>query len=171
MTIIPVIAGYFEISLDILFNYNLKRWRTTFGISLITHMNISFLSRKKYAETLKTALNDYPGNEALRKKKLSCGIILPTSIFRKQWSATTKRLPSLNFSWIGGTTVKDNICRTVCRLSTGAFTSVSPRVINIYAISPNVKERLKKLISLYQLRVMISTKSAMTTWDISTNTW
>ena len=65
MSMIPIIAGYFEVSLDTLFNYDLKELKSKIK-KIIKDANVYFFSdTKQYIEIIKTALTEYPGNEEL----------------------------------------------------------------------------------------------------------
>lgn len=65
MSIIPIIAGYFEVSLDTLFDYDLKEFKSKIK-KIIKDANVYFFSDiKRYIEIIKKALAEYPGNEEL----------------------------------------------------------------------------------------------------------
>lgn len=71
MTMIPVIAGYFEISLDVLFDYDVKEMKSKIQ-RIIDDANVYFFDNtERYAETMKSALKEYPGNEALLNELLN----------------------------------------------------------------------------------------------------
>ena len=65
MTMIPVIAGYFEISLDILFEYDIAQMKNSIQKIIDNARGYFFSEPLRYAETISAALQDYPGNEAL----------------------------------------------------------------------------------------------------------
>ena len=65
LTMIPVIAGYFEISLDALFDYDITEMKSNIQKIIDNAWEYFFSEPLRYAETMKTALKDYPGNEAL----------------------------------------------------------------------------------------------------------
>lgn len=70
MTMIPVIAGYFEISLDVLFDYDVREMKSKIQKIIDDAQGYFFDDTKRYAETMKSALKEYPGNEALLKALL-----------------------------------------------------------------------------------------------------
>lgn len=71
MTMMPVIAGYFEISLDVLFDYDVKEMKSKIQ-KIIDDANVYFFDNtERYAETIKSALKEYPGNEALLNELLN----------------------------------------------------------------------------------------------------
>lgn len=65
MEMIPVIAGYFEVSMDILFDYDVREMKAK--IQKITdEARIYFFDdTSKYIETISSALQEYPNNEYL----------------------------------------------------------------------------------------------------------
>lgn len=65
MTMIPMIAGYFEVSLDTLFDYDLTRVRNKIQSVLDEAWEYFFDDPERYIRTVKAALRDYPDNEAL----------------------------------------------------------------------------------------------------------
>ena len=65
MCLIPVIAGYFEVSLDTLFDYDLKELKNKIQKIIKDARGCFFSDIKRYIETIKNALIDYPGNEDL----------------------------------------------------------------------------------------------------------
>lgn len=65
MSLIPAIAGYFGISLDVLFDYNAELIKTNVE-RLIRDAQVYFFTEpKRYIETMENALKSYPGNDAL----------------------------------------------------------------------------------------------------------
>lgn len=65
ISMIPIIAGYFEVSLDALFDYDLKELKSKIK-KIINDANVYYFSdTKRYIEIIKTALVEYPGNEEL----------------------------------------------------------------------------------------------------------
>ncbi len=62
---IPVIAGYFEVSLDILFGYDVREMRAKIQKIIDDARAYFFDDTDRYAETIRSALQEYPGNEAL----------------------------------------------------------------------------------------------------------
>ncbi|MBO4353630.1 MAG: helix-turn-helix transcriptional regulator, partial [Clostridia bacterium] len=65
ISMMPIIAGYFEVSLDTLFDYDLKELKSKIK-KIIKDANVYFFSdTKRYIEMIKTALAEYPGNEEL----------------------------------------------------------------------------------------------------------
>lgn len=65
MTMIPVIAGYFEVSLDVLFDYDMTQRKANIQKIIDDAWSYFFSEPLRYAQTMKTALKDYPENEAL----------------------------------------------------------------------------------------------------------
>lgn len=65
MTMMPVIAGYFEVSLDFLFDYDVREMKSKIQKIIDDAGDYFFDDTKRYAETMKSALKEYPGNEAL----------------------------------------------------------------------------------------------------------
>lgn len=65
MTMMPVIAGYFEVSLDFLFDYDVREMKSKIQKIIYDAQDYFFDDTKRYAETMKSALKEYPGNEAL----------------------------------------------------------------------------------------------------------
>lgn len=65
MEMIPVIAGYFEVSMDILFNYDLREMKAKIQKTIHDAHAYFFGDTEKYAEIIKDALREYPENEAL----------------------------------------------------------------------------------------------------------
>lgn len=71
MSMIPVIAGYFEVSLDILFDFDVSRMRERISDIIEEARKYFFDETKKYEDMIKTALIDYPENEDLLSALLS----------------------------------------------------------------------------------------------------
>lgn len=71
ITMMPVIAGYFEISLDVLFDYDVKEMKSRIKKIIDDAQDYFFDDTKRYAETMKSALKEYPGNEALLNELLN----------------------------------------------------------------------------------------------------
>ncbi len=65
MEIIPVIAGYFEISMDILFDYDVREMKSKIKKIIDDALIYFFDDTPKYIEIIKDALQEYPGNEDL----------------------------------------------------------------------------------------------------------
>lgn len=65
MTLIPVLAGYFEVSLDILFEYDVAQLKDQVQKIIADAKPCFFSDPAKYAQIIKNALCDYPDNEAL----------------------------------------------------------------------------------------------------------
>lgn len=63
--IIPVIAGYFEISLDMLFGYDVREMKAKIEKIINDAWEYFFNDTQKYIEIMKNALEEYPGNEDL----------------------------------------------------------------------------------------------------------
>lgn len=65
MEMIPVIAGYFEVSLDILFEYDVREMKAKIEKIIDDAWEYCFDDTAKYIEIIKDALQEYPGNEEL----------------------------------------------------------------------------------------------------------
>lgn len=65
MEIIPVIAGYFEVSLDILFDYDVREMNARIQKIIDDAGEYFYEETSRFAETIKNALQEYPGNEKL----------------------------------------------------------------------------------------------------------
>ena len=65
MEMIPVIAGYFEVSMDILFDYDVREMKAKIQKIIDDAWDYLFDDTPKYIEIIKTALLEYPGNEDL----------------------------------------------------------------------------------------------------------
>lgn len=65
MEIIPVIAGYFEVSMDILFDYDVREMKAKIQKIIDGAWDCFFDDTPKYIEVIKDALQEYPGNEEL----------------------------------------------------------------------------------------------------------
>ena len=65
MTMIPMIAGYFEVSLDTLFDYDIRKVKTHVQKILSDARQYFFDDPPRYAQTICAALSDNPGNEDL----------------------------------------------------------------------------------------------------------
>ena len=65
MEMIPVIAGYFEVSLDILFDYDVREMKAK--IEKLTHEANKYFydDTPRYIEMIQSALQEYPDNEYL----------------------------------------------------------------------------------------------------------
>ena len=66
----PIIAGYFEISMDILFDYDIREMKAKIQKIIDDARKYFFDDTQKYIEIIKTALQEYPGNEELLAKLL-----------------------------------------------------------------------------------------------------
>lgn len=65
MSMIPVIAGYFEVSLDMLFDYDLREMKNKIQ-KIIKDAGVYFFRETaRYIEKIKSALIEYPMNEEL----------------------------------------------------------------------------------------------------------
>ena len=65
MAMIPMIAGYFEVSLDALFGYDLRKVRIHIRKILDEAQEYFYDDPARYADTVRAALADNPGNEEL----------------------------------------------------------------------------------------------------------
>ena len=65
MTMIPMIAGYFEVSLDTLFDFDLRKVKTHIQKILEDAAKYFYDDPSRYGDTVRTALADNPGNEDL----------------------------------------------------------------------------------------------------------
>lgn len=65
ITMIPVIAGYFEISIDLLFDYDVREMEAKIRKLLDDAGEYFFDDTARYTETVREALKEYPGNEIL----------------------------------------------------------------------------------------------------------
>jgi transcriptional regulator with XRE-family HTH domain len=65
MEMIPVIAGYFEVSMDILFDYDVREMKAKIQKIINDAGNCCFDDTQKYFQIIKDALQEYPGNEEL----------------------------------------------------------------------------------------------------------
>ena len=65
MEMIPVIAGYFEVSMDILFDYDVREMKAKIQKIIDDAWDYFFDDTQKYIEIMKGALREYPGNEEL----------------------------------------------------------------------------------------------------------
>lgn len=65
MEMIPVIAGYFEVSMDILFDYDVREMNAKIQKMIDDARQYFFDDTPKYIEMIKDALQEYPGNEEL----------------------------------------------------------------------------------------------------------
>ncbi len=65
MEMIPVIAGYFEVSLDILFDYDVREMKAKIQKITDEAGKYFFDDTLRYIETIKAALQEYPDNEFL----------------------------------------------------------------------------------------------------------
>lgn len=65
MEMIPILAGFFEVSMDVLFDYDVNALKAKIQKIIDDARDDFFTDPRRYAETMKTALIDYPGNEAL----------------------------------------------------------------------------------------------------------
>lgn len=65
MTMIPIIAGYFEVSLDALFDYDVRKVKNSIQ-KIIADAKVYFYDDPhRYADTIRASLADNPGNEDL----------------------------------------------------------------------------------------------------------
>ena len=71
MEMIPVIAGYFEVSLDMLFEYDVREMKAKIQKIIDDAWEYFFEDTPKYIEIMKDALQEYPGNEELLTELLS----------------------------------------------------------------------------------------------------
>ncbi|MBQ8186703.1 MAG: helix-turn-helix transcriptional regulator [Clostridia bacterium] len=65
MALIPVLAGYFEVTLDTLFGYDMAEVKKSIQNIIDGARPYFFDDTARYAETMKAALRDHPGNEDL----------------------------------------------------------------------------------------------------------
>ena len=65
MEMIPVLAGYFEVSLDILFDYDVKEMKAKIQKIIDDAGEYFFDDTQKFVEIIQSALQEYPGNEEL----------------------------------------------------------------------------------------------------------
>lgn len=65
MEMMPVIAGYFEVSMDMLFDYDIREMKTKIQKMIDDAWVYFFDDTPKYIEIMKDALQEYPGNEEL----------------------------------------------------------------------------------------------------------
>ncbi len=65
MAMIPAIARYFEVSLDVLFDYDVNEIKASIKKIQKDAGEFFYHDQKRYVEIIKNVLNDYPGNEAL----------------------------------------------------------------------------------------------------------
>ncbi len=65
MAMIPVLAGYFEVSLDMLFDYDVKEMKAKIQKIIDDAEEYFFDDTRKFVEIIKAALQEYPGNEEL----------------------------------------------------------------------------------------------------------
>ena len=71
MEMIPVIAGYFEVSLDMLFEYDVREMKAKIKKIIDDAREYFFEDTPKYIALMKDALQEYPGNEELLTELLS----------------------------------------------------------------------------------------------------
>ena len=71
METIPVIAGYFEVSLDMLFEYDVREMKAKIQKIVDDAREYFFEDTPKYIEIMMNALKEYPGNEELLTELLS----------------------------------------------------------------------------------------------------
>ena len=62
---IPTIANYFEVSLDILFDYDIREMKKKIQNIIADAQEYFFDNTEKYIEIIKTAIAEYPNNETL----------------------------------------------------------------------------------------------------------
>ena len=65
MAMIPAIARYFEVSLDVLFDYDVNEIKRNVEKIEEEARRYFYTDPKQYVDIIKEALNDYPGNEDL----------------------------------------------------------------------------------------------------------
>ena len=65
MALIPVLAGYFEVSMDTLFGYDMAEVKRKIQSIIDDARPYFFDDTARYAETMKAALKEHPGNEDL----------------------------------------------------------------------------------------------------------
>ena len=71
MSMIPVLAGFFEVSLDILFDYNVREIKAKIQKIIDDAWKYFFDDTVKYIEIMKSALREYPGSEELQAELLN----------------------------------------------------------------------------------------------------
>ncbi len=65
MEMIPVIAGYFEVSLDMLFDYDIREMKAKIQKIIGDARKYFFDDTERYIAIIQDALQEYPGNEEL----------------------------------------------------------------------------------------------------------
>ena len=65
MEMIPIIAGYFEVSMDILFDYDVREMKAKIQRIIDDAWDYLFDDTTKCIEIIRSALQEYPGNEEL----------------------------------------------------------------------------------------------------------
>lgn len=65
MAMVPMIAGYFEVSLDTLFDFDLRKIKTHIQKTLEQAESYFFEDPARYGDTIRAALAENPGNEEL----------------------------------------------------------------------------------------------------------
>jgi len=65
MEMIPIIAGYFEVSMDILFDYDVREMKAKLEKITDNARKYFFDDTSKYIEIVQSALQEYPANEYL----------------------------------------------------------------------------------------------------------
>ena len=65
MAMMPIIAGYFEVSMDILFDYDLQEMKNKIKKIIADAFVYLFDDTPKYIAMIQTALKEYPSNEML----------------------------------------------------------------------------------------------------------
>lgn len=72
MSLIPVIAGYFEVSLDILFDYDVSVMKKNIETIISDAWEYFFDDTERFIKTVEDALKSYPGSNELLEA-LACG--------------------------------------------------------------------------------------------------
>lgn len=65
MEMIPVLAGYFEVSLDILFDYDVREMKAKIQKIIDDAGGYFYDDTQRYMEIMRSALQEYPGSEEL----------------------------------------------------------------------------------------------------------
>lgn len=65
VSLIPVIAGYFEVSLDLLFDYDVIEMKSKIQKLIDTSRHFFYDDTERYIAIMKEALTEHPANEAL----------------------------------------------------------------------------------------------------------
>ena len=83
VALLPVIAGYFEVSMDILFDYDVREMKAKIQKIIDGAWDYCFDDTQKYFKIIKDALQEYPGNEDLLMALLNEYEYVEESLFDK----------------------------------------------------------------------------------------